>query len=206
MRISKRDLRRLIEATIEYPNSIQDTLLDKFEDGTASTEELEDEYETAGAPDGLELQAVLDDMESDGKITRHEDGAYIKAEVKKLGANELMAIIQEERARILSEDGHVDVSSATRSLMLAIESANDMLAELMHMGHGDHLPSWWMKKVYLASDYLETARNYLTISPEEAHDSEPHPEARIDFTGDVSDLSGDEAFGLGHEVGKQGLV
>jgi hypothetical protein len=206
MKISRRELRKLVEAAIEYPNSVQDILLDKFVDGTASAEDLETEYETAGAPDGLELQAVLDDMESDGKITRHEDGAYIKAEVRKLGANELISIIQEERSRMLSEDGHVDVSSATRSLMLAIESANDMLAELMHMGHGDHLPSWWMKKVYLASDYLETARNYLAFSPEEAAQHKDPVGGHVDFTGDVNDLDGDEAFGLGHEAGKQGLV
>lgn len=61
----------------------------------------------------------------------------------------------------LNEDGHTDVASACRSLKTSIEDAQQMLNVLMEMDQEADLPSWWMKKAAIASDYLDKMRNYL---------------------------------------------
>tara|TARA_R110002020_G_scaffold82359_2_gene203765 strand:- start:4208 stop:4465 length:258 start_codon:yes stop_codon:yes gene_type:complete len=61
----------------------------------------------------------------------------------------------------LTEDGHTDVASARRKLKLSIEDAQETLQSLEQMNSEESLPSWWMNKVTLASDYLNTSRDYL---------------------------------------------
>jgi len=62
---------------------------------------------------------------------------------------------------ILNEDGHTDVASAKRKLKLSIEDASQTLKRLESMQSEDSLPSWWMDKVTLAANYLNTSRDYL---------------------------------------------
>tara|TARA_R110000823_G_scaffold196102_1_gene327435 strand:+ start:82 stop:351 length:270 start_codon:yes stop_codon:yes gene_type:complete len=61
----------------------------------------------------------------------------------------------------ITEDGHTDVASAKRKLKLSIEDATETLQSLEQMDSEDSLPSWWMDKVTLASNYLNTSRDYL---------------------------------------------
>ena len=61
----------------------------------------------------------------------------------------------------LNEDGHTDVASAKRKMKLAIEDAKQLLERLETMDSEGDLPSWWMGKVTLASDYLNKCRDYL---------------------------------------------
>ena len=63
--------------------------------------------------------------------------------------------------RSLNEDGHVDLPSAKRKLKLSIEDSQELLQQLESMDEESTLPSWWMDKLTLASDYLNKARNYL---------------------------------------------
>ena len=63
--------------------------------------------------------------------------------------------------RSLNEDGHVDLPSAKRKLKLSIEDSQELLQQLESMDEEPTLPSWWMDKLTLASDYLNKARNYL---------------------------------------------
>ena len=65
------------------------------------------------------------------------------------------------RRGLLNEDGHVDLPSAKRKLELSIEDSQELLQKLESMGEESTLPSWWMDKLTLASDYLNKARNYL---------------------------------------------
>ena len=62
---------------------------------------------------------------------------------------------------ILNEDGHIDLPSAKRKLKLSIEDSQELLQQLESMDEESALPSWWMDKLTLASDYLNKARNYL---------------------------------------------
>lgn len=64
-------------------------------------------------------------------------------------------------AKPVNEDGHTDVASAKRKLKLSIEDAQQVLEKLESMESEDSLPSWWMNKVTLAADYLNTSRDYI---------------------------------------------
>tara|TARA_R110000787_G_scaffold198970_1_gene310035 strand:+ start:386 stop:628 length:243 start_codon:yes stop_codon:yes gene_type:complete len=72
---------------------------------------------------------------------------------------------------ILNEDGHTDVASAKRKLKLSIEDATQTLEKLESMKSEDSLPSWWMDKVTLASNYLNTSRDYL-LNPDKGKGEE----------------------------------
>ena len=79
----------------------------------------------------------------------------------KITKAQLRNIIKEE-LETLQEDGHEDVSSAVRKLKTSIEDATEILQGLqVHQGG---LPSWWMGKITLASDYLNKCRDYFLVS------------------------------------------
>ena len=61
----------------------------------------------------------------------------------------------------VNEDGHTDVASAKRKLKTAMEDAAQILQKLESMESEGDLPSWWMGKITLASDYLNKSRDYL---------------------------------------------
>ena len=71
----------------------------------------------------------------------------------------------EEGDASINEDGHTDIPSAIRKMKLAIEDAGQILTAL-EGGQGE-LPSWWMSKVTIASDYLNKARDYLLVPSQE---------------------------------------
>ena len=61
----------------------------------------------------------------------------------------------------VNEDGHTDVAYAKRKLKTAMEDAAQILQKLESMESEGDLPSWWMGKITLASDYLNKSRDYL---------------------------------------------
>ncbi len=77
-----------------------------------------------------------------------------------VNVEEIRQIIKEE-VQIMFEDGHIDVPSASRKLKTSIEDAGDIL-HFLEMYQGD-LPSWWMSKITIASDYLNKCRDYLLL-------------------------------------------
>lgn len=83
-----------------------------------------------------------------------------------MNKEQLRKLIKEELKAVLNEDGHTDVSSARRQAKLAIEDSQDILQHLEGFSAEQDLPSWWMKKVALASAYLNSARDYLLTSGE----------------------------------------
>jgi len=74
------------------------------------------------------------------------------------------------KAKPVNEDGHTDVASAKRKLKLSIEDATQSLEKLEAMKSEDSLPSWWMDKVTLASNYLNTSRDYLLNPDKDKND------------------------------------
>ena len=94
----------------------------------------------------------------------------------KLTKETLKQIIKEELDK-LQEDGHEDVSSARRKLKTTIEDASEILQSLESTPEQE-LPSWWMSKITIVSEYINKARDYLlvdgdTMNEEEHDDKEP---------------------------------
>ena len=87
----------------------------------------------------------------------------------KLTKDQLITIIKEEVAR-LSEDGHQDVPSARRKLKTTIEDASEILQALDSMPEQE-LPSWWMSKITIVSEYVNKARDYLLVSGDDMSES-----------------------------------
>ena len=88
-------------------------------------------------------------------------------QAKKLKENDSIVDQAFLDAKTVNEDGHTDVASAKRKLKLSIEDATQTLEKLESMKSEDSLPSWWMDKVTLASNYLNTSRDYL-LNPDKA--------------------------------------
>jgi hypothetical protein len=74
-------------------------------------------------------------------------------------------------------------------------------AELHDMlNEEDELPEWVQSKLAVMASSMDAVFDHLEYKYRSHLGGE-----EIDFTGDVSELPGDEAFGIGYEVGKRGL-
>src|SRR6056300_971721 len=67
----------------------------------------------------------------------------------------------------INEDGHTDVASSKRKVMIMVDDSNKLLNKLNGMNKEDSLPSWLSDKITLASDYLHKATHYL-LNPVES--------------------------------------
>ena len=67
----------------------------------------------------------------------------------------------------INEDGHTDVASSKRKVMLMVDDSNKLLNKLNGMNKEDSLPSWWSDKITLSQNYLQKATNYL-LNPVES--------------------------------------
>ena len=85
------------------------------------------------------------------------DFSQMSDEEQRAFMNATMPKVEEQ----LNEDGHTDVASACRRLKTSIEDAQEMLNVLTQMDQEGDLPSWWMNKASIASDYLNKMRDYL---------------------------------------------
>ena len=70
----------------------------------------------------------------------------------------------------INEDGHTDVASSKRKVMIMVDDSNKLLSKLNGMNKEDSLPSWWSDKITLSQNYLQKATNYLLNPVEEAID------------------------------------
>ncbi len=85
-----------------------------------------------------------------------------------------------EALRQVREDGHTDVASAIRSCKTTIEDAGQMLSKLQGMNPEGDLPSWWMKKIAVASDSMNKLRDYLLVPSTNEQKEEPKVEPKED--------------------------
>ena len=67
----------------------------------------------------------------------------------------------------INEDGHTDVASSKRKVMLMVDDSNKLLNKLNGMNLEDSLPSWWTDKITLSQKYLAKATDYL-LNPVES--------------------------------------
>jgi len=76
----------------------------------------------------------------------------------------------------INEDGHTDVASSKRKVMIMVDDSNKLLNKLNGMNKEDSLPSWWSDKITLSQNYLEKATNYL-LNPVESVKESMNPSA-----------------------------
>ena len=67
----------------------------------------------------------------------------------------------------INEDGHTDVASSKRKVMIMVQDSNKLLNKLNGMNKEDSLPSWWTDKITLSQNYLAKATDYI-INPVES--------------------------------------
>ena len=77
----------------------------------------------------------------------------------------------------INEDGHTDVASSKRKVMIMVDDSNKLLNKLNGMNKEDSLPSWWSDKITLSQNYLEKATNYL-LNPVESVDESVDPKVK----------------------------
>tara|TARA_B100000674_G_scaffold483024_1_gene486267 strand:+ start:812 stop:1393 length:582 start_codon:yes stop_codon:yes gene_type:complete len=89
-----------------------------------------------------------------------------------------------EALQQVREDGHTDVASAIRSCKTTIEDASQMLSKLQGMDPEGDLPSWWMKKIAVASDNMNKLRDYLLVPSVTREQQEVPKEPKEDKSAD----------------------
>jgi hypothetical protein len=119
-----------------------------------------------------QLKKMRDDFEKTGELPPHlkkfvKDVKILKKKHKVknivVPGLEWMSDMKEN----INEDGHTDVASSKRKVMIMVDDSNKLLNKLNGMNKEDSLPSWWTDKITLSQKYLEKATNYL-LNPVES--------------------------------------
>ena len=94
---------------------------------------------------------------------------------------------------MIQKDGHTDVASSRRMCKTIIEDAEDILAALPRDAEAS-LPTWWTNKLAVAAAYLNSDRDYLVYTMQQASDTEAtensdeDQQVTINFTADEDDM------------------
>jgi len=109
----------------------------------------------------------------------------------------------------INEDGHTDVASSKRKVMIMVDDSNKLLNKLNGMNKEDSLPSWWSDKITLSQNYLEKATNYLLNPVESVNEFRDKREANtaLDQIGPKAlYMIGAKDYVFGNSGGKKSLV
>ena len=109
----------------------------------------------------------------------------------------------------VNEDGHTDVASSKRKVMIMVDDSNKLLNKLNGMNKEDSLPSWWTDKITLSADYLRKATDYITNPVEsikEFRNKREADTARDQIGHKALYMIGAKDFVFGKSDGKNSLV
>ena len=109
----------------------------------------------------------------------------------------------------INEDGHTDVASAKRKVMIMVQDSNILLNKLNGMNKEDSLPSWWTDKITLSQNYLQKATDYITNPVEsikEFRNKREADTARDQIGHKALYMIGAKNFVFGKSDGKNSLV
>ena len=98
--------------------------------------------------------------------------------------------IENAQLENINEDGHTDVASSKRKVMIMVQDSNKLLNKLNGMNKEDSLPSWWTDKITLSQKYLAKATDYL-LNPVESVN-----EARLDTKQLLQQLGGNRFIAM----------
>ena len=99
-----------------------------------------------------------------------------------------------EALKKVYEDGHEDVASSKRMCQTIIEDATQIRTKLNSMTAEDKLDTWWTNKLAVAAAYLNSDRDYLVYTMQQASNEEASAEntedqtITIDFNADDDDM------------------
>ena len=110
--------------------------------------------------------------------------------------------------------GHGGKSRMAKSQLFQIATDAAELHDLLD--EEDELPEWVQSKIAVMANSMDAvfdhieykALNHAADELEAQDYVAPHADIageEFDFTGDVGELAGEEAFGIGYEAGKRGL-
>ena len=91
------------------------------------------------------------------------------------------------------KDGHTDVASARRQCANIMEDCKDIINALPNDDEAS-LPTWWTNKLAVAAAYLNSDRDYLVYTMQQASNEEASAEntedqtITIDFNADDDDM------------------
>ena len=91
------------------------------------------------------------------------------------------------------KDGHTDVASARRQCVNIMEDCKDIINALPNDDEAS-LPTWWTNKLAVAAAYLNSDRDYLVYTMQQASSTEASAEntedqtITIDFNADDDDM------------------
>ena len=91
------------------------------------------------------------------------------------------------------KDGHTDIASARRQCANIIEDCKDIITALPNDDEAS-LPTWWTNKLAVAAAYLNSDRDYLVYTMQQASSTEASAEntedqtVTIDFNADDDDM------------------
>ena len=94
---------------------------------------------------------------------------------------------------MIRKDGHVDVASARRQCANIIEDCQDILKALPNDEEAP-LPTWWTNKLAVAAAYINSDRDYLVYTMQQASNEETPADSNegqritIDMTADEDDM------------------
>ena len=70
----------------------------------------------------------------------------------------------------VQEDGHTDISSVNKQIHTALKALVTIKDQIGKMSCGDDLPTWWMNKIAIAIDKLDSMADYLDATVPESID------------------------------------
>ena len=109
----------------------------------------------------------------------------------------------------INEDGHTDVASSKRKVMIMVDDANKLLNKLNGMNKEDSLPSWWSDKITLSQSYLSKATDFLLNPVESVNEIRNNKEAQTAMNqigNKALYMIGAKDFVTGTSDGKKSLV
>jgi hypothetical protein len=125
--------------------------------------------------DKAQLESVEEGFGSDDTINKKEQKKFEKERVEnaEVLGYELTGV--KDVKENINEDGHTDVASSKRKVMIMVDDSNELLSKLNGMDKEGSLPSWWSDKITLSQKYLAKAKDYL-LNPVESVNESKEPE------------------------------
>jgi len=90
----------------------------------------------------------------------------------------LTNVMDDAQLENINEDGHTDVASAKRKVMIMVDDSNKLLNKLNGMSKEDSLPSWLSDKITIAQSNLSKSTDYLLNPVESVNEIRNNREAQ----------------------------